>query len=47
MPNIVRFGITPLYLDEADIIAAANKIADVLAQRLWDQPQFKVRHAVT
>jgi len=47
MPNIVRFGITPLYLGEADIVNACEKIVLVLEQRLWDQPQFKVRSAVT
>ena len=47
MPNIVRFGITPLYLDEADIMQACEKIVLVLENRLWDQPQFKVRSAVT
>jgi len=47
MPNIVRFGITPLYIDEADILQAVQKIALVLEQRLWDQAQFKVRSAVT
>jgi len=47
MPNIVRFGITPLYLDETDIVKACEKIVLVLEKRLWDQPQFKVRSAVT
>ena len=47
MPNIVRFGIAPLYIDEADIIIAAKKIADVLNNQLWDNEKYKARHAVT
>ncbi len=47
MPNIVRFGITPLYIDEQDIIAAAIIIEDVLHNKRWDCAQFKARQAVT
>jgi len=34
-------------VDEVDIVKACEKIVLVLAERLWDQPQFKVRSAVT
>lgn len=46
-PDIMRFGITPLYLDEADIDAAVEVLARVLGDRLWDQERFKTRKAVT
>lgn len=46
-PDIVRFGITPLYIDEAEIMAAVDILAEVLDTRLWDQPQFKARSRVT
>lgn len=46
-PNIMRFGITPLYLDEADIDRAIAVLADVMGNRLWDQPQYHQRAAVT
>ena len=46
-PDIMRFGITPLYLDEADIDHAAAQIAEVINSKEWDRPEFKVRAAVT
>lgn len=46
-PNIMRFGITPLYLDEKDILRAVEIMSAVLSQRLWDVPKFKRRAAVT
>ena len=46
-PDIMRFGITPLFIDEADIVRAAEAIEEVMAGDLWDQPHYKVRAAVT
>ena len=46
-PDIMRFGFTPLYIDEADVRAAVDHLQDVLDNRLWDQPAFKTRSRVT
>ncbi len=46
-PDIIRFGFTPLYIDEGDVIAAASILENIMKQRLWDQPKFHERHAVT
>lgn len=46
-PDIMRFGITPLYLQEADIRAAVDVIEDVITNRLWDDPKYRTRAAVT
>ncbi|MEM6306685.1 MAG: kynureninase [Pseudomonadota bacterium] len=46
-PNVMRFGITPLYLDHTDIDTAADVIANVITQRLWDNPKYQSRKAVT
>ncbi|GAA6190474.1 kynureninase [Phaeobacter sp. NW0010-22] len=46
-PDIMRFGFTPLYVDEADVRAAVAIIADVMTNNLWDQPEYKVRNKVT
>ena len=46
-PNIMRFGFTPLYLDKADVIAAAEIIEDVIANDLWDDPKYKTKSRVT
>ena len=47
LPDVMRFGIAPLYLDAADMIRAAEILAEIVAGRLWDQPRFRERRAVT
>jgi len=46
-PDIMRFGITPLYLDEADIRQAVQTMKDVMDNALWDRPEYMKRQAVT
>jgi kynureninase len=46
-PDILRFGFTPLYISENDVVNAAQHLAEILATREWDQPKFKMKHAVT
>lgn len=46
-PDIMRFGFTPLYIDESDVLAAVAIISDVMNNRLWDRPEYKVRNKVT
>ena len=46
-PDIMRFGITPLYLTEDDIRGAAAILADILDNRHWDRPEYKTRAKVT
>ncbi len=46
-PGIMRFGFAPLFIDEDDVRAAANIIADVINNDLWDRDDYKVRATVT
>ena len=46
-PDNMRFGITPLYLNEGDIEDAIEIIARVINQRLWDAPEYQIRAKVT
>lgn len=46
-PNVMRFGFTPLYIDEQDVLAAVEIIADVINNKLYDRPEFRVRGRVT
>ena len=46
-PDIMRFGFTPLYIDAGDVRAAAAIIADVINNRLWDDPQYLTKSRVT
>ena len=47
MPDIIRFGFTPLYTSFADVWDAVDMLAGILDQRRWDAPQFLARKAVT
>ena len=46
-PDVLRFGIAPLYLDAADVGRAAAILAEIMADRLWDRPRYRRRQAVT
>ncbi|MGR3463350.1 kynureninase [Limimaricola sp.] len=46
-PDILRFGITPLYLSEGDIDRAVDVLAAILRDKSWDRPEFHARAAVT
>jgi kynureninase len=45
-PDILRFGLTPLYLSFADVRRAAEILGEVMRTRAWDQPRYKVRAKV-
>jgi len=46
-PDVMRFGFTPLYLDEQDIVQAVDRLQDILDHERWAEPRFQVRNAVT
>lgn len=46
-PDIMRFGITPLYIGESEIIGAAEIIEEVIAGEMWRRPEYQVVNAVT
>ncbi len=46
-PNVMRFGFTPLYIDENDVRRAVDVLADVLDNRLWDDPAYQKAGRVT
>ena len=46
-PNIMRFGITPLYISKEDIDLASEVISNVIQNSLWDRPKYKKRKFVT
>ena len=46
-PNIMRFGFTPLYIDEQDVLNAVIILEEIMATSSWDKPEFKTRSAVT
>lgn len=46
-PATLRFGFAPLYLRYADVLHAAEVLADVLKTASWQDPRFAVKAAVT
>lgn len=46
-PDILRFGFTPLYLGHGEVRAAAGHLAEIMTERLWDRPEYRIRAAVT
>jgi kynureninase len=46
-PDVVRFGITPLYLAYEDMWNAAGRLAEILANGSWRDPRFSIRGKVT
>jgi kynureninase len=46
-PDIMRFGFTPLYLSEDEVVRAAEILEEIMRDRLWDTPEHKTRSKVT
>ena len=46
-PNIMRFGITPLFINLDDIEQAVLILKDILETKSWSKPEFQSRALVT
>ena len=46
-PDVIRFGLTPLYLGNEDVWRAVEIMADVVGTESWRDPRFAVRGKVT
>lgn len=46
-PEVLRFGITPLYLARTDIWDAVEKLREILHTNAWQREEYAVRNAVT
>ncbi len=46
-PDILRFGLTPLFIDSDDVARAVSVLAKIMDYGSWDKPEFKARAAVT
>lgn len=46
-PDILRFGLTPLYIGLPEVLRAAEILAEIMARDLWDRPDYKARARVT
>ena len=46
-PDIMRFGFTPLYIDQGDVMAACEIIEEVFNSELWRNPKYHQKSRVT
>lgn len=46
-PDVLRFGLTPLYLRYVDVYDAVERLRHICATRAWDKPHYRERAAVT
>jgi len=46
-PNILRFGLTPLYLRYVDLWDTVEALEDIMLSENWNQPKFLHQQAVT
>ncbi len=46
-PDLIRFGLAPLYIGYSEVWDAVDILARILDEKLWDAPQFRARKAVT
>jgi kynureninase len=46
-PDAIRFGFTPLYIGEKEVLGAVKILEDIVANRLWDHPEYKKKALVT
>ena len=46
-PDILRFGITPMYLRFQDIYKVVQLIRQVMETKAWDKTEYKIRAAIT
>jgi kynureninase len=46
-PDILRFGLTPLFIGADDVARAVAILADVMTNTLWDRPEYKAKQRVT
>ena len=46
-PDVVRFGLTPLYLGFEDLWQAVDRMAAIMESESWREPRFAVRGKVT
>ncbi len=46
-PDVLRFGLSPLFLRYADVFEAVAELRSVLESRAWDHPRFERRGVVT
>ena len=46
-PDAIRFGFTPLYIGEEEVLGAARILEHIMKERLWDASEYRKKALVT
>ena len=46
-PDVIRFGLTPLYIGFEELWHAVDRMAEILDSGRWRDPRFSIRGKVT
>ncbi|MGB6119976.1 MAG: kynureninase [Mesorhizobium sp.] len=46
-PDIIRFGFTPLYIGEDEVMGAVDILTDIMTSGSWNRAEFKTKASVT
>ncbi len=46
-PDAIRFGFTPLYIGEEEVLGAASTLERIMKERLWDAAEYRKKALVT
>ena len=46
-PDILRFGLTPLFIGAEEVVRAVAHLAEIIDKGLWDRPDYRMRALVT
>ena len=47
MPNVMRFGFNPLFIDGYDVLQASEILADIIKNKKWNRENLKIKSWVT
>ena len=46
-PDAIRFGFTPLYIGEKEVLGAVEHPGAIMKERLWDKAEYRKKALVT
>jgi kynureninase len=46
-PDAIRFGFTPLYIGDEEVLGAVRILEEIVGGRLWDRPEYRRKALVT
>ena len=47
MPDLMRFGFNPLFIDHSDVLKATKTLGNIMQNKKWNRPDLKIKKFVT